>query len=94
MRVLITGSAGFIGYHLSKKLIENDIECCGLDNYNPYYDPSLKLARASELQILANKKNTKFKIHNIELENKKEIDKLFNQFNPTIVVNLAAQAGV
>ncbi len=94
MRVLVTGAAGFIGFHLCKTLIERGIICIGLDNYNPYYDPSLKKARTKELEILGNKKNTKFKIHNIELENIKEIENLFNEFKPNIVVNLAAQAGV
>ena len=50
-KVLVTGSAGFIGFHLSRKLLDNNIEVVGLDNLNPYYDPDLKKARLEQLTV-------------------------------------------
>ena len=50
-KVLVTGSAGFIGFHLSRKLLDNNIEVVGLDNLNPYYDPDLKKARLKQLTV-------------------------------------------
>ena len=58
MTVLITGAAGFIGFHLSKRLIEDSIPVIGFDNLNPYYDPNLKRARLNHLKELTRKINT------------------------------------
>ena len=58
MTVLITGAAGFIGFHLSKRLIEDSIPVIGFDNLNPYYDPKLKKARLNQLKELQEKINT------------------------------------
>ena len=90
MKVLITGSAGFIGAFLCKHLLEttND-EIIGLDNLNDYYDVSLKEAR---LEIL--KGFDKFTFIKGDISDKEFIDKLFNEYKFDIVVNLAAQAGV
>lgn len=89
MKLLVTGAAGFVGFHLSKALLENDIEVVGLDNMNDYYDPQLKKDR---LAILNEKDN--FTFYQIDLKDKVEVDDLFEKEKPTHVVHLAAQAGV
>jgi len=87
-KILITGAAGFIGYHLSKRLLADGYEICGIDNLNSYYDPALKNARLSQLQV------SNFKFHELDLQNYDGLTKVFSEFNPSIVINLAAQAGV
>ena len=89
MKILITGSAGFIGYHLSKSLLDDGHEIFGIDNLNNYYDISLKKAR---LEILKKYKN--FTFNKVDIANREELTKLFKSINPITVVNLAAQAGV
>jgi len=88
-RVLVTGAAGFIGFHLSKKLCSSGIEVIGLDNLNDYYEVSLKESRLSILKSLPN-----FTFHKINLHDKSAIDQLFSSNQFDYVVNLAAQAGV
>lgn len=88
MNVLITGAAGFIGSHLSKRLLKEGYNVIGIDNINDYYDPQLKKDR---LKLLTNKNFTFIKA---DLENQEIINKTFEQYQPKIVVNLAAQAGV
>ena len=87
-KVLVTGAAGFIGFSICNKLLELGLDVCGLDNLNEYYDPRIKYAR---LEILA-KKGMPFS--KIDLADVQKVKKLFNSFKPTIVINLAAQAGV
>jgi len=89
MTVLITGAAGFVGFHLSQKLLESEITIVGFDNLNDYYDVNLKLSR---LEIL--KKHKNFTFVKGDLANNDDIAKLFSDYSPEIVVNLAAQAGV
>ena len=90
MKILITGCAGFIGFHLSLYLLENTKnKIFGIDNLNNYYDVNLKKER---LKILKN--NLNFKFSKIDLKNKKSIFKDFKKNKYDIVVNLAAQAGV
>ena len=88
-RILITGVAGFIGFHLARSLLEENIEILGLDSMNNYYDPILKLNR---LEILTEYKN--FKFLKIDISDRERLTKAFKQFKPDKVVNLAAQAGV
>lgn len=88
-RILVTGAAGFIGFHLSKKLSELGHQVTGIDNINDYYDPRLKHSR---LEIL--KAYSGFSFHEIDLKDKGRIDEFFKSKNPEYVVNLAAQAGV
>lgn len=88
-RILVTGAAGFIGFHLSKKLCELGHQVTGIDNINDYYDPRLKHSR---LEIL--KAYSGFSFHEIDLKDKGRIDEFFKSKNPEYVVNLAAQAGV
>ena len=88
-KVLITGAAGFIGFHLAQKLDALGYTVVGLDNLNDYYDVSLKEARLAKLEPLDN-----FSFHKIDLEEKDRIDALFAAEKFDYVVNLAAQAGV
>lgn len=86
--ILITGAAGFIGYHVSDELLKKGYNCIGIDNINNYYDVKLKKRRLDKL-----KKYKKFKFFKIDISKKKEFIKLAKyEFN--IVINLAAQAGV
>ena len=88
-RILITGAAGFIGFHLSKRLLEESHKIVGVDNLNDYYDPSLKQSR---LDIL--RRNNNFSFHKLDIKDKTEVDNIFKTYKPTYVINLAAQAGV
>ncbi len=87
--VLVTGAAGFIGYHLAERLLEDGCNVVGLDNLNPYYDVTLKEARLERLQ-----KKTKFTFAQMDLAERKQLQDLFAQSKFDVVVNLAAQAGV
>ena len=89
MKIIVTGSSGFIGFHVSKKLLESGKKVHGLDSMNNYYDVNLKKAR---LKILKKYKN--FSFSKTKIENKKNLDKAFKKFKPAIVIHLAAQAGV
>ena len=91
MPILITGAAGFIGFHLCKKLLNEGEDIIGIDNLNDYYDTSLKKDR---LKILEKGANEKFTFIKIGIEKKNELLNIFNQYKPEYVVNLAAQAGV
>lgn len=86
---LITGSAGFIGFHLSSLLLDKGYQVIGIDNMNDYYDIKLKEDR---LEIL--KQHDNFTFHKIDLKDKEKIDDLFAKYKFDYVINLAAQAGV
>ena len=88
-KVLITGAAGFIGFHLTQKLCAMGYQVVGIDNLNDYYDVNLKKDR---LEILQSQEV--FSFHKMELEDKASVDALFAQERFDYVVNLAAQAGV
>lgn len=89
MKVLVTGSAGFIGFHLSRRLLSEGIEVIGIDNLNEYYDVQLKKDRLKVLEKMEN-----FTFVQMGIEDKNSIDGLFESIRPEIVINLAAQAGV
>tara|TARA_Y100000996_G_C22454839_1_gene615424 strand:- start:6 stop:959 length:954 start_codon:yes stop_codon:yes gene_type:complete len=89
VKILLTGCAGFIGYHLTKKLILNDYEVLGLDNINDYYSQELKLDRLDRLHSLKN-----FKYKKTDISDKHSLERVFKNFKPNKVVNLAAQPGV
>lgn len=86
---LITGAAGFIGFYLSKKLLEKGCRVIGIDNINDYYDINLKYARLEKLKPFAN-----FTFIKGDISDKAMLMKNFEEYKPNIVVNLAAQAGV
>ncbi len=90
--ILVTGAAGFIGYHLSKKLVENDFKVVGIDNLNSYYDTQLKKDRLFQLERINN--SNKFIFLKGDLIDNRFIEKVFEIYKPRIVINLAAQAGV
>lgn len=89
--ILVTGSAGFIGYYLSKRLLEefNNVKVIGFDSVNDYYDISLKDWRLKQLS-----KYNNFNFIKGNLADKELVNKIFNKYKPNVVVNLAAQAGV
>lgn len=88
-RYLITGGAGFIGYFLSRALLEKGAQVMGLDNLNDYYEVSLKEDRLADL-----KKYPEYRFVKADLADKQKVFDVFREFVPDIVVNLAAQAGV
>ena len=94
MKILITGAAGFIGFHLTKKLLEKGISVVAIDNLNPYYDPVLKDARLNQLKIISKSSGTELFFEKCDITEKDKIDKIFENYEPQKVVNLAAQAGV
>lgn len=109
MKILVTGTAGFIGSHLALKLLERGDEIVGLDNINDYYDQNVKYGRVQRAGIIQNledgknieynrlitsSKYPKYKFIKLNLEDRENIDKLFKDEKFDRVINLAAQAGV
>lgn len=95
-KILLTGAAGFIGYHLAIKLLKEGNIVIGLDNLNDYYDPILKHSRLKNINnfIDRNKCSDNFKFYEMDISNDQELNKLFLNNNFDVVINLAAQAGV
>ncbi len=89
MKFLVTGAAGFIGFHTAKALLDRGDEVIGLDNLNPYYDVRLKEARLRQLQG-----RNGFSFHKLDLVDRKGMEELFATTRPQRVIHLAAQAGV
>src|SRR5436189_261598 len=89
MKVLVTGSAGFIGMHVTERLLARGDEVVGLDNMNDYYDPALK--PASLARLLGHRAYTHVQA---DLADRGAVEALFDAHRPQRVVNLAAQAGV
>jgi len=86
---LVTGSAGFIGMHLCRSLLDDGFQVLGIDNINDYYDPTLKQARLDQLTPYEN-----FTFSKLDIADLESLEKAFKSFQPDKVVNLAAQAGV
>ena len=91
--ILVTGCAGFIGFHLCKKLIEDGYKVIGIDNINDYYDTKLKKKRLEILSQTSLKKNN-WEFFKIDLIDKNSLLQIFEKYKPSTVINLAAQAGV
>jgi UDP-glucuronate 4-epimerase len=89
MRILVTGAAGFIGYHLSQRLLERGDSVVGIDNLNAYYDVSLKEARLARLQAMP-----RFRFERADLADRAAMEAVFAGGRFDAIVNLAAQAGV
>src|SRR3954449_6341288 len=103
MNVLVTGTAGFIGFHAVNRLIKDGYTVIGIDAINDYYDVQLKLDRLAYSGIKAStflykKKylnaNSTYTFYKINIEEKESLEKIFNQHDINIVIHLAAQAGV
>ena len=88
-KVIVTGSAGFIGFSLCKKLLERGDNIIGIDNHNDYYDPKLKNERLERLTKYSN-----YKHYKVDLSNRQSLDEIFKNYKIKKVINLAAQAGV
>lgn len=91
MKILITGAAGFIGYHTCSYFLKNNHIIVGIDNFNNYYDLKLKKDRVKNLK---KKYDNRFKLFNIDLNNNLKLSKIFKKEKFDVVINLAAQAGV
>jgi UDP-glucuronate 4-epimerase len=102
MKILVTGAAGFIGFHLVNKLLAKKHCLIGIDNFNDYYDPQLKVARLNEqgIQVDLDDSVTKryerenYVFYRADITNREIMEEIFIQHAPEIVINLAAQAGV
>ena len=106
MNILITGVAGFIGYHLAKSCIKDGHNIIGIDNINDYYDQKLKFARLKKLginssfssefnkEVISNKYNNSLKFYRTSIEDKETLEYIFKSNKVDVVCNLAAQAGV
>jgi UDP-glucuronate 4-epimerase len=104
MKILVTGTAGFIGYHLAQRLIERGDEVVGLDSVNDYYDPVIKYGRLAQTgidkdqveynKLVASSKHDNYRFIQLNLEDKENLDALFTEQKFDKVCNLAAQAGV
>ncbi len=104
MKILVTGTAGFIGFHLAKRLLTRGDEVVGLDNINDYYDTELKYARLEQCgiskteadsgKIATSSSMPGYRFIKASLEDKDTLDRLFTQEKFDAVCNLAAQAGV
>ena len=92
MNILVTGCAGFIGYHLTNKLLLKNNRVIGVDNLNNYYDKKLKIDRLKDLKLNFSKK--KFNFYKGDITNFSSLKKIFKKHNVQVVINLAAQAGV
>ena len=104
MKILVTGTAGFIGFHLAKYLLNHGDTVVGLDNINGYYDVNLKYDRLKETgierdgikytEVCNSSKYKNYSFIKLNLEDRENLEKLFKQENFDMVCNLAAQAGV
>ena len=89
MRILITGVAGFIGFHLASELLKKKYHIIGIDNLNDYYSPKFK---NQKLNLIKKKKN--FKFLKIDLKKKKDLNFIFKKYKPKVIYHLASQPGI
>ena len=88
-KIIVTGSAGFIGFSVCLKLLSRGENVIGIDNHNDYYDPKVKESRVSKLIKYSN-----YQHYKIDISNQKNLEDIFKNHHPLKVINLAAQAGV
>lgn len=88
-KILLTGSAGFIGSHFAKKLLDMGFTLAGIDKFSDYYSPDYKLARLKSLEL-----DNQFENHNFDLSNFELLNKVVEKFKPEYIVHFAAQAGI
>jgi len=88
MRILVTGAAGFIGYHVAARLLRDGAQVLGIDNLNGYYDPRLKHARLELLE------HARFEFAHLDIADRPAMEALFEREGFSLVIHLAAQAGV
>ena len=93
-KILVTGSAGFIGFHLCKRLLKENFDVLGFDNINNYYSKKLKLSRLKILKDNLENSLGKFTFVKGDLEKYHDLEKVSQTFEPKIIIHLAAQAGV
>ena len=91
--ILVTGCAGFIGYHVTAKLIKNNYKIIGIDNLNNYYDKNLKLSRLKELRKISNKKKN-YNFFKVDICNSRKLENLFKKYKFKTILHFAAQAGI
>lgn len=89
MKILVTGCAGFIGFHLCQRLLSDGMEVGGIDNLNPYYSVTLKQDRLNRLNAQG-----AFSYYPVDIQDRQGLNDVFRQHNPNRLVHLAAQAGV
>ena len=88
MTILLTGAAGFIGFHLSKRLLIDGYDLIGVDDINNYYDPNLKKDRLNQLELTKKNKKASWQFIKTGLEDTDKISDIFAKFKPKIVINL------
>ena len=93
-KILVTGSAGFIGFHLCERLLKEKYDVLGFDNLNNYYSTNLKFSRLKILEDLSKNSIGKFTFLKGDLQKYNDLENIFKKYNPKIVIHLAAQAGV
>ncbi len=94
MMILVTGAAGFIGFNLIAKLLKNGFSVIGIDNLNDYYDLNLKQARLENLKHIKLEAEQKFIFFKVDIQDNENIKSIFDEYSPSHVIHLAAQAGV
>ena len=95
-KVLVTGSAGFIGFHLTKALLASGLEVVGVDNINSYYDPQIKMNRLDHIDkfVVNHGIDNYYHFIKLDISNEESLSALFQEHDFDVVINLAAQAGV
>mgnify|MGYP005673373697 FL=1 len=91
-KILVTGAAGFIGSEIAKKLLSENLDVIGIDKLNEYYNPFLKQKRIKTIE--QTDLNNCWRFLKVNIDDAKKIDEIFDEYQPNIVINLAAQAGV
>ncbi len=94
MTILITGAAGFIGYHTARQLLEQGVSVVGVDNFNNYYDPALKQARRTDLERVSKETGSSLTFEQVDIADTDTVMSHFKHVRPERVIHLAAQAGV